>query len=129
RVAAERKAAREREVRRGSQEEGRLLARRRDRTYAAGCMLDWAEGEKWRNSARMSNSDPELLALFADLLRQHFGVRDEQISIYCNLFADDIATQSEIERFWLDRLRLPKTSLRKSVEPASSACTARGSST
>jgi hypothetical protein len=92
-------------------------------------MLHWAEGDKCRNSARMSNSDPELLALFADFLRQHFGVRDEQISTYCNLFADDIATQSEIERFWLDRLRLPKTSLRKSVEPASSACTARGSST
>jgi len=53
-------------------------------------MLHWAEGDKCRNSARMSNSDPELLALFADFLRQHFGVRDEQISIYCNLFADDI---------------------------------------
>ena len=115
RVAAERKAARARDVRRGYQEDGRLLAQQRDRTYAAGCMLHWAEGDKCRNSVRMSNSDPDLLALFADFLRQHFEVRDEQISIYCNLFADHIATQNEIEQFWLDRLRLPKTSLRKSV--------------
>src|SRR5882757_11038456 len=49
-VAAERKAATAREIRRGYQEECRRLARERDATYAAGCMLYWAEGSKSRNA-------------------------------------------------------------------------------
>src|SRR5205085_4597893 len=52
-VAAERKAAAAREVRRGYQEEGRRLARDRDGAYAAGCMLFWAEGAKARNSVKV----------------------------------------------------------------------------
>src|SRR5690349_8035468 len=42
-VAARRKAERARAIRRMYQEEGRRLARTRDGTYAAGCMLYWAE--------------------------------------------------------------------------------------
>ncbi len=114
-VAAARKATAARIARAGQQEDGRRLARERDASYAAGCMLHWAEGDKCRNGVRMSNSDPELLAVFADFLRSHFDVRDTDISIYCNLFADHVERQNEIEKFWLDTLRLPQTSLRKSV--------------
>ena len=52
--------------------------------------MHWAEGDKTRNSVRIANSDPELLALFVDFLRTHFDVRDDTISIYCNLFADHV---------------------------------------
>jgi transposase-like protein len=113
-VAAERKAARARDVRRGYQAEGRERARAGEAGYVAGCMLFWAEGDKHRNTLRVSNSDPELLATFANFLRRHFGVTPEQMSIYCNLFTDHIERQREIESFWLDRLGLPPTSLRKS---------------
>jgi transcriptional regulator with XRE-family HTH domain len=61
-IAGERKAARAREVRRSYQEHGRRLARESDASYAAGCMLYWAEGSKSRNVAQVVNSDPELLA-------------------------------------------------------------------
>jgi len=37
---------------------------------AAGSMLYWAEGDKARNQARLSNSDPELLRFFVDFLRR-----------------------------------------------------------
>jgi hypothetical protein len=33
----------------------------------------------------------------------------------CNLFADHLARQRQIERFWLERLGLPDSSLRKSI--------------
>jgi hypothetical protein len=42
-------------------------------------------------------------------------VSDSEISIYCNLFADHVQHQSEVETFWLEKLRLPRTSLRKSM--------------
>jgi transcriptional regulator with XRE-family HTH domain len=114
-AARERKAAAARAVRKTYQDEGRVMARERDGSYAAGCMLYWAEGDKQRNSVRLSNADPEVLVFFADFLREHFGVRDEQMSVYCNLFADHVARQNEIERYWLERLELPSSCLRKSI--------------
>jgi hypothetical protein len=124
-AARERKAAAARAVRKSYQDEGRALARERDGSYAAGCMLYWAEGDKQRNSVRLSNADPEVLVFFAGFLRAHFGVRDEQMNVYCNLFADHVERQGEIERYWLERLRLPSSCLRKSMVNVYSKYTAK----
>lgn len=78
-------------------------------------MLYWAEGTKARNTLRLSNSDPDLVASFLGFLRTQFAVGDEQVHITCNLFADHLERQREIEQFWLARLGLPATSLRTSI--------------
>jgi hypothetical protein len=78
-------------------------------------MLYWAEGEKSRTKVAVSNSDPELLAFFADFLRAQFGVDDEAMTIYCHLFADHVQRQQAIEAFWLRSLGLSPASLRKST--------------
>jgi hypothetical protein len=114
-VAGERTAARARAVRHGYQEEGRRLARSRGTRYAAGCMLYWAEGAKGRNTFLISNSDPELLVVFADFLRAHFDVVNARFRVSCNLFADHLERQAKIEDYWLNRLRLPRSCLRKSI--------------
>jgi hypothetical protein len=112
--SAKRSAERAREIRRGYQKEGRRLAGDRDASYAAGCMLYWAEGAKTRNYVNLVNSDPELLATFLRFLREHFDVATEGFTVRCNLFADHIERQREIEQYWLDRLGLPQSCLRKS---------------
>jgi transcriptional regulator with XRE-family HTH domain len=114
-VAAERKASAARTQRREYQDEGRRYARELDASYAMGCMLYWAEGAKERNSVKIVNSDPELLIRFAAFLRSHFAVADEAMLIRCNLFADHLERQQEIEAFWLKKLRLPPLSLRRSM--------------
>jgi len=78
-------------------------------------MLYWAEGDKSRNSVRISNADPDLVACFATFLRRHFSVPPERMTLYCNLFADHLSRQHEIEQYWLTRLGLPASSLRTSV--------------
>jgi hypothetical protein len=113
--SAERSARVARERRRWYQDDGRALAVQVDAAYLAGCMLYWAEGDKCRNAVRIANSDPELLATFADFLRRHFNVSDEKITISCNLFADHTDRRREIEQFWLDQLRLPRSQLRKTI--------------
>jgi transcriptional regulator with XRE-family HTH domain len=97
------------------QHEGRLLARRRDATHAAGCMLYWAEGSKSRKAVQFVNSDPAMVRFFANFLRNEVGVADEACRIDCNLFADHAERQREIEQFWLDALELPRLCLRKST--------------
>ena len=101
--------------RRKFQLEGRRRARLREPLYVAGCMLYWAEGDKSRNRVALSNADPEVIRLFGRFLRECFGVRAEQMRVYCHLFPDHLAEQKEVEQFWLDVLGLSRTSLRKSV--------------
>jgi len=108
---AEKARARRREY----QLEGAERAMAASPRYVAGCMLFWAEGDKCRHSVRLSNSDPELLAFFVDFLRHEFGVSSQQLAVSCNLFADHLERREEIERFWLDTLGLPPSSLRKSI--------------
>jgi hypothetical protein len=108
-------SARCRERRVAWQTEGRMLARRGPAEFAAGCMLYWAEGSKTRNVAQMTNSDPEVLRFFARFLRRYFAVTDEQFALTCNLFADHLARQREVEQFWLEALELPRSCLRKSI--------------
>ena len=37
------------------------------------------------------------------------------MTLHCNLFADHLERQQEIEQYWLDRLGLSASSLRKSI--------------
>jgi hypothetical protein len=97
------------------QRQGRVMARAGDPVFAAGCMLYWAEGSKTRNVARMTNADPDVLRFFVTFLRRYFGVPDEAFAVTCNLFADHLSRQREVEQFWLETLGLPEACLKKSV--------------
>lgn len=114
-IAAEKKSARARAVRAQYQEHGRELARQGDASYIAGCMLFWAEGSKARNVAQITNADPDLVASFLAFLRTSFEIADDQLAVTCNLFADHVERQREIEEFWLTKLNLPPSALRKSI--------------
>ena len=53
--------------------------------------------------------------MFLRFLRQCYGAPVERVAISCNLFADHIQRQREIEDFWLRTLGLPRSCLRKSI--------------
>jgi len=97
------------------QNEGRILARQGDAMHVAGCMLYWAEGSKSRNTVQFVNSDPAVVRCFVEFLRTHFAVSDDAFRLDCNLFADHVERQREIEQFWLNTLDLPTSCLRKST--------------
>lgn len=95
----------------GYQAHGRMLAARGDPFHAAGCMLFWAEGSKRRDAVVFVNSDPEMVRFFLEFVHRYFGVSDRDVRLRCNLFADHLERQREIEQFWLDCLGLPRSSL------------------
>jgi hypothetical protein len=97
------------------QEQGRGLARLQDAGHTAGCMLYWAEGSKSRNAVQFVNSDPAMVEFFVAFLRAYYGLSDKDFRLDCNLFADHLDRQQEIEQFWLDTLELPRSCLRKST--------------
>jgi hypothetical protein len=101
--------------RRAFQAAGRRRCRERDELHIAGCMLYWAEGSKGKNAVQFVNSDPAMVQFFVGFLRTCYGVPNECFRLDCNLFADHVERQQEIERFWLETLELPETCLRKST--------------
>jgi transposase-like protein len=104
-----------RDARRLAQQEGRELAMARDPFHFGGCMLYWAEGGKDRNQVRFSNSDPEMLRFFVEFLQTYFRVCAADIRLTCNLFADHLERQREIEQFWLTTAGLPQECLLRST--------------
>ena len=114
-------SAAKRVVRLNAQARGRELARRPTRLHLAGCMLYWAEGSKDRNTVKLTNSDPDLVAMFVRFLCSCYAVSPERIALSVNCHLNNGLELAEIEAWWLERLGLPMTSLRKSsVNRASS---------
>jgi hypothetical protein len=104
-----------REQRIAAQQHGRELARRRDPEHVAGCMLYWAEGSKARNVAQLVNADPDLVRRFLTFLRTSYGVPDERVALSVNCFLGNGVDLDEIQDWWLARLDLPASCLRKAV--------------
>jgi transposase-like protein len=107
-------AANRRAERLSFQARGRALAKLGDPLFVAGCMLYWAEGGKHRNCLKFTNSDPEMVRLFIEFVRG-FELDDDAVRLTCNLFADHLERQQEIEQFWLDVAKLPRRCLCKST--------------
>ena len=113
---------RTRQARLESQSIGRLIARIDDPLHWAGCMLFWAEGSKKRNAMAFTNSDADMMCFFMRFLRECYDIPDERVCLSVNCFVNNGKTLEEIEAWWLARLELPATCLRKAtVNRASSA--------
>ena len=80
-----------------------------------GCMLYWAEGSRSRNQLAFTNADPEMVDLFVHFLRRCYSVDDERIGLRVNVHLGNGLTLEEIEGWWLQRLGLPRRSLRRST--------------
>ena len=56
-----------------------------------------------------------MMRFFAGFLRANFDVQEERIAVTCNLFADHVEKQREIEDFWLETLGLTRANLRRTI--------------
>jgi hypothetical protein len=111
-----------RELRVEAQEHGRQIARRNDPLHVQGCMLYWGEGAKTRNKVIFTNSDADLVDCFVRFLRRCYEVDVDRVAFSVNCFLGNGLTLDEIEGWWLTRLALPRSCLRKAaVNRASSA--------
>lgn len=56
-----------------------------------------------------------MVRFFVLFLRIYFDLADTDIRMTCNLFADHLARQREVEQLWLDLAGLPRESLCQST--------------
>jgi len=111
-----------------AQNEGRCRAQRAEPLHVQGCMLYWAEGSKRRNTAVLTNSDPDLLKLFVAFLRRCYGVSDQKMALTVNCHLGNGLDLAEIQSYWLEQLELPASCLRKTSvnRPSSASALRRG---
>ena len=76
-------------------------------------MLYWAEGAKGRNAVKFANSDPQMVWFFRRFLTEALGVGVGKIAMRLNVYTTNGLTIEEIERYWLQLLELPDSSVRK----------------
>ena len=95
------------------QHTGRVRAHVGDALHQAGCMLYWAEGAKSRNTVKICNSDPHMLVFFRRFLTEGLMVDPAQLRLSLHVYLGNGLSVREIERYWLNRLDLPRSCLRK----------------
>jgi transposase-like protein len=100
-------------LRRQYQQQGREKARTGSLLHATGCMLYWAEGAKGRNVVIFANSDPHMISLFVQFLREEFGVFDEKIGVVVHCHTSDLDEHERIAQYWLSLLNLPRSSFKR----------------
>ena len=96
------------------QEKGKQKVLLGDSLYIAGCMLYWGEGTKAINQVSICNSDANILILFKRFLLECFGVNPQQLTLFINCHTD-LHSKEEVENYWLNKLNIPKSCLRKTT--------------
>jgi hypothetical protein len=96
-----------------AQDIGRERVWSEDPLYLAGCMLYWGEGNKSKNAITLANAEPAMLILFRKFLAKFFKIKNEDITITLNCYTD-LHSFDEIKDYWLAKLKLPESCLRKS---------------
>jgi hypothetical protein len=104
-----------RERRKQFQEEGRQKAREGDSLHLAGCMLYWGEGSKSKNELGLGNSDADLLASYVQFLKDSLLIEPKKIVVRVYCYLGNGLEEYEIENYWLNKLNLPRESLRKTI--------------
>ena len=81
--------------------------------YISGIMLYWAEGAKSRTKVAFSNSDFNMVKYFVEFLEKEIGIKKEDMNLTVQTYLNGGADIDEIQDFWLKKLDMPKTCLRK----------------
>ncbi len=82
--------------------------------YGLGLGLYWGEGTKSnKNSVRLGNTDPALIAAFIDFLETFFAVERKQLRFGLQLFSD--MNPIEAGNYWARKLRVKNTQFYKTI--------------
>ena len=108
-------AAKSKEKRMEYQNIGIEKASNCDIEYSMGCMLYWAEGSKNKNAVIFTNTDVDMMVFFVNFMRKYFNCNNEDFAVSINTYLDNGYTEIEVENFWMEKFKLDRTCLRKSI--------------
>jgi hypothetical protein len=81
------------------------LTRRQEKLKIAGVMLYWGEGSKNGNSVAFANSDPAMVLLFVQFLKEICGIDKNRLHAILHYYPDH--EEIVLKNFWSKTLDLP----------------------
>ena len=75
-------------------------------------MLYWGEGAKTGGSVKFANSDPEMIKVFLNFLREICGIHEERLKALIHIYPDH--NESELKFFWSESTGIPMERFYKS---------------
>ncbi|HOX40917.1 MAG TPA: hypothetical protein PK263_01855, partial [bacterium] len=87
------------------------LTEQEERLKLSGIMLYWGEGTKLGNSVVFSNSDPDMIKLFLDFLRQVCMVDETRLRLLLHAYSDQ--DEAGLRLFWSNITGIPITQFSK----------------
>lgn len=88
------------------------LSARDKKLKLAGVMLYWAEGAKGGNSVKFVNSDPKMVKIFIDFLRNICGISEDRLKLLIHLYPDQ--DDRSLKNFWSSATGIPESNFYKS---------------
>lgn len=79
----------------------KILLEREKELRIAGLMLYWGEGTKYRDQiVDLANSDPEMIRIFLQMLRDIYGILEEKLRVLLYCYADQDV--DKLKKFWIN---------------------------
>lgn len=88
------------------------LSQRQKALKLAAVMLYWAEGAKGGSSVKFVNSDPAMIKLFLNFLREVCGIHEERLKLLIHLYPDH--DNDTLKRFWSSVTKVPESNFYQS---------------
>jgi hypothetical protein len=77
----------------------------------AGIMLYWGEGTKAGGSVAFSNSDPEMIKIFLEFLRNICVISEDRLRILLHIYSDH--DENKLKIFWSNVTKIPESQFSK----------------
>jgi len=78
----------------------------------AGVMLYWGEGGKSGNVVKFTNSDPDMIKIFLQFLRQICGIDENRLKALVHIYPDH--KEKDLILFWAKKTGIPQEHFYKS---------------
>jgi hypothetical protein len=72
----------------------------------SGIMLYWGEGAKTGNSIKFANSDPEMIKIFLNFLRNICGIHEKRLKLLMHIYPDQ--DEDGLRKFWSSMTKVSK---------------------
>lgn len=88
------------------------LSNSQERLKLAGAMIYWGEGTKSGNSVVLSNSSPEMIAVFLKFLREVCGISEERLRVVLHYYQNQ--DEGKLIGYWSQIMKIPQRQFCKS---------------
>ena len=88
-----------------------VLTSEQEKLKLAVLMLYWGEGTKGGNGVALSNSDPQMIKLFVQFLREICGIEESRLRVTLHLYPDH--DEKTLKEFWSSLTDIPLTQFNK----------------